>query len=105
MISAGSDNPGEQRTGHAKLGDKCAIGAEHGGSAGGFTGSADRQTAALDGYAHGAARYVGHNGEGAEGGAVLRHDDYLDADGVVSTACPRIPGRERHPVFLGGQCH
>jgi len=37
--------------------------------------------------------------------AVLWHDDHLDADRVVRTARPRIPGRERCSVFLGGQCH
>jgi hypothetical protein len=35
----------------------------------------------------------------------LRDHDHLDADRVVGTARPRVPGRERRPVFLGGQRH
>src|SRR6516165_6926214 len=32
------------------------------------------------------------------------HDD-LDADRVVSALCPRVPGRKRHLMLLGGKCY
>ena len=32
------------------------------------------------------------------------HDD-LDADRVVSALCPRVPGRKRHLMPLGGKCY
>src|SRR6185437_10776746 len=32
------------------------------------------------------------------------HDD-LDADRVIGTLCPRVPGRKRHLMLLGGECY
>jgi hypothetical protein len=33
------------------------------------------------------------------------YDDYLDADRVIGTSCPSVPGREGYPVLFGGQRH
>src|SRR6185437_3347806 len=32
------------------------------------------------------------------------HDD-LDADRLIGALCPRVPGRKRHLMLLGGECY
>jgi hypothetical protein len=60
---------------------------------------------------------IAARGRSSEGNAVARqaarygvpafsgdHDD-LDADRVIGALCPRVPGRKRDLMLLGGKCY